>query len=79
MLFRSFSPPINAQRQTIANMNGWSQVIRVQNVLADNISSTFAQPLGSTPVVRITVSVRYQGPRDAAPKTITQLTWLAYE
>ena len=75
----TFSPPINAQRQVIPNMTGWSQVVTVQNVLADNISSTFAQPLGSTPVVRITVRVRYQGPRDAAPNTITQLTWLAYE
>lgn len=75
----TFSPPINAQRQTIPDMNGWSQVISVQNVLADNVSSTFAQPLGSTPMVRVTVSVLYQGPRDNSPNTITQLTWLAYE
>ena len=44
----TFDGPINALRQPITNMTGWRQVVKVENVLADNISSTFTQPLGTT-------------------------------
>ena len=69
-------PPINALRQPVPDMTGWSQAIKVENVLPDNISSTFAQPLGSTDIVRVTVTISYQGPNDAAPEVITQVSWL---
>jgi len=72
----NFDPPINALRQPIANMNGWSQQINVVNVLSDNISSPIGQALGSTNLMRVTVSVSYQPPTSAVPGTITQLTWL---
>ena len=72
----TFDPPINALRQEIADLPGWSQVIRVENVLADNISSTYVQPLGATDLVRVTVTVRYQSPQAKQPLTITQLAWV---
>jgi len=72
----TFSPPINAMRQPVANLPGWSQVISVENVLPGNISPVFTQPLGTTDLVRITVSVRYQAPAAEAPMTITTLSWI---
>lgn len=75
----TFSPPINALRESLSDMEGWSQTIEVANVLPDNISSTFTQPLGSTPMMRVTVSVLYQGPNAATAETVTQLTWMVGE
>jgi hypothetical protein len=49
-------------------------------VLPDNISSTFTQPLGTTELLRITVTVRYPSPQDLAagndPRAITTLSWV---
>ena len=71
-----FDPPINALRQEIADLPGWSQRIDVASVLPDNISSTFTQPLGTTDLLRVTVTVFYQGPRDEAPVNMTTLSWV---
>ncbi len=75
----TFTTPINALRQPIANMDGWSQFITVKNVLPDNLGTTFTQTLGSTNTLRVTVTVRYQAPGAAAASTMTQLTWIVYE
>ncbi len=76
------SPPMNALGQAITDIPGWSQQVEVANVQPDDISSTFTYPLGTTQtgtgaeVVRITVTARYQGPHDAKPRAVTQLTWV---
>ena len=79
----TFDPPINALRQPIDNMPGWSQKIEVANVLPDNISATTTQPLGTTEMVRVKVTVYYQSPQDAAkdidPRVITTLSWVVGE
>ena len=72
----TFSPPINALAQQIPNMTGWTQVVHVDNVLSNNISSTFTQPLGTTDLMRVTVTVLYQAPNASAPMTMTTLTWV---
>lgn len=72
----TFNPPVNALRQAVLNMDGWSQLIQVANVLPDNISSTFTQPLGTTDLMRVTVTVRYQAPGETAPQTMTTLSWV---
>ncbi|MEX2214687.1 MAG: hypothetical protein WD768_11195 [Phycisphaeraceae bacterium] len=72
----TFDPPINALRQQVDGLPGWSQKIEVASVLPDNISSTFTQPLGTTDLLRVTVTVLYQSPRDASPRTITTLSWV---
>lgn len=77
-----FDPPINALRLPIDNMPGWSQRIVVENVLPDNIGSTFTQPLGTTDLLRVTVTVRYLDPMDlrrnpdALPMNVAVLSWV---
>ena len=68
--------PINAMRQVIPNMSNWIQQVKVENVLPDNISATYTQPLGTTDLMRITVTVLYQGPNDQQPASVTQLVWV---
>ena len=75
----TFQPPINALRQTIPDMDKWSQHIDVASVLKDNISSTFTQPIGSTDLLRVTVTVMYQGANDPDPVTIGTLSWIVTE
>ena len=72
----TIDPPIDALRQPIPNMAGWSQQIQVENVLPSFVSATLTQPLGTTELMRVTVNVRYQGPNDPNPNAITQLRWL---
>jgi len=71
-----FDPPVNALRQDIADLPGWSQKIEVASVLPDNISSTFTQPLGTTELLRVTVTVLYQSPQQTEPNVITTLSWV---
>lgn len=75
----TINPPINALRQQIADMGNWTQVVVVENVLPDNISSSIVQPLATTPMMRVTVTVLYQDANDPAPETITQLSWIVPE
>jgi hypothetical protein len=71
----TFSPPINALRLPIDNMNGWSQQIRVENVPQGNIALENTPLLGSTNLMRVTVTVNYQPP-NAQASTATMLTWV---
>lgn len=72
----TIDPPMNAMGQKITDMPGWSEHVTVDNVQPDDISSTFTYPLGSTPVVRVTVQALYKGPHDKSAHAITQLTWV---
>jgi hypothetical protein len=72
----TLDPPINALRQPISDMAGWSQVIRVDNVLPNDISSTFTQPLGTTDLMRVSVTVRYRKPGEASAQAMTTLSWV---
>lgn len=72
----TFTPPINALRQPIANMAGWSQAIRVANVLPDNIGSTFTQPLGTTDLVRVTVTVSHTNPNNNETTALLTTSWV---
>ncbi len=74
----TFDPPIDALQRAIPDMPGWSQHVTVESVPEDDIATPFADiyPLGSTPMLRLTVDVLYQGPNDNNPQTITQLTWV---
>jgi len=72
----TFSPPINALALPVANMPGWSQFIEVENVLPGYLSASLTQPLGTTDMMRLRVTVLYQSPQDADPVPVTQLTWV---
>ncbi len=72
----TFDPPIDAMRRQIPDMPGWSQKIEVRSVWETDIDSTLPIPLGTTPMLRMTVDVLYQGPNDASASSITQLSWV---
>ncbi len=72
----TFGPPINALRQAIPDMQGWSQHVLVENVLPDNISAVATQPLGTTPLMRVTATVYYQSAGETTPTTMTDLVWV---
>ena len=75
----TFDPTINALRQPITDLPRWTQQIVVENVLPDNISSTFTQPLGTTELMRVTVFVHYLVPGDPEPTLISNLSWVVGE
>ncbi len=66
--------PINAQRQVILNMPGWTQTIYVYNV--DPFDITSIQPDGTTNLLRMEVVVTYQAPTDATPREMTRVSWI---
>ena len=66
----TFDPPINALRETIPNMTGWSQTMTVENVAASDIAGS-AVSVGSTDLLRMTVMVSFNGTEYA------RLTWLS--
>ena len=74
--------PINARREIITNMPGWSQTVRVFNVDPFNISfdpdnpATFA-PDGTTTIMAVVVVVEYQGVNDPQPMEMTRVSWIA--
>ncbi len=74
--------PINARREIISNMDGWSQTIRVFNLDPfnivfdpDNLGGLPAD--GTTEVLCVEVTVEYQGPRDSQPTEMTRVSWIA--
>ena len=71
----TISPPIDALRQVLPDMQQWTQKVTVENVLPTFISGP-AVPDNSTDVVRITCQILYQGPNDAEPTEITRLSWI---
>lgn len=75
----TFNPPINALRQTVPDMDRWTQQVTVENVLPDYISAAFAQPTGTTDTMRITVVVSYRNPVNDENEQVTSLTWLVTE
>lgn len=72
----SIYPPVNALGEEIPNMERWRQEVSVENVLVDNIASNFAQPLGTTDMVRVTVRVMYQRPKSNEWNEATRLVWI---
>jgi len=72
----TFNPPVNGLRLEIDGLDKWSQVVTVENVLPDNISTTASQPLGSTNMMRVRVEVRYQRTAADDVETFPVLTWV---
>lgn len=68
---RSFNPPIDARRQTIADQAEWTQVVSVQCVDPDLITTVV--PDGSSPMARVTVTVLCDG------QEVCSSSWLAVD
>ncbi len=67
--------PVNARREIIPDMAGWSQTVTVKNVNPFDINAVVSD--GSTEMVKIEVLIEYQGPMDDAPHEITRVSWIA--
>jgi prepilin-type N-terminal cleavage/methylation domain-containing protein len=74
--------PVNARREIIPNMAGWSQIIRVFNVDPFNIAydpdnyATLPAD-GTTDMMAVEVIVRYRAPGETAPQEMTRVSWIA--
>lgn len=67
--------PISARREPIPGLEGWSQVVRVRNVHAFEITRTV--PDGSSDFLQVEVTVSWQAPGADAPAEMTRFSWLA--
>ncbi|MCA9285006.1 MAG: prepilin-type N-terminal cleavage/methylation domain-containing protein [Phycisphaerales bacterium] len=67
--------PINARREVIPGMAGWSQTVRVMCVDPFDITSELEDFESS--MLRVEVVVHYQGPTDDQPIEITRVSWIA--
>ena len=68
---RTFSPPIDARRQTLSNYSGWAQQVTVETV--DPALLTGAVPKGSAPGNRVIVNVTHNG------KNICSMSWMTFD
>ncbi len=72
--------PVNAQRLIVPDMPGWSQVVRVGKVPKNNISGPEDPNLASgLYVLRVEVTVFYQGASDPEPSEVTKIAWINEE
>jgi hypothetical protein len=56
----TFKPPLDVRRRSIDSLPGWAQVVKVETVAEDTISST--RPSDPTlPMVKVTVRVTHNG------------------
>jgi prepilin-type N-terminal cleavage/methylation domain-containing protein len=76
--------PINARREIIPNMDGWSQIVRVFNVDEFNIAvdphraDDSALPAdGTTSVMAVEVVVLFQAHNDPQLQEMTRVSWIA--
>lgn len=72
----TFSPPINGLRLPVDDLDRWSQIVRVENVFPENLGSAIPQAIGSTDMMRVTVTVTYQSPQMATAEEVTTMTWV---
>lgn len=63
-----FNPPVDARRQRMGGLEGWSQHITVQSVNPDRLTQALAN--GSSGMNRLTVDVRFNG------ESVYRQSWL---
>jgi hypothetical protein len=67
--------PVNARREIIPDMAGWSQTVTIVNVDPFDINSVVDD--GASEMVKVIVVIEYQGPTDDAPQEVTRVSWIA--
>jgi hypothetical protein len=67
--------PVNALRDVIPGMQGWSQEVRVFNIDPSDVNLDVAD--GTSDLMRVEVQVFWQGPFDPSPVKITRVDWIA--
>jgi len=69
--------PVTSMRTIIPDMTGWSQEVRVSKVPKTNITGEDDPALSEAlSVLRIEVSILYQGPRDVEAAEVTKIAWI---
>ncbi|MBL9149730.1 MAG: prepilin-type N-terminal cleavage/methylation domain-containing protein [Phycisphaerae bacterium] len=70
--------PINARREVIPDMVGWSQTVTVQAVDPMDITTESGDAnTHATEYLRIEVIVHYQGATDPEPVEMTRVSWIS--
>ncbi|MHC4211043.1 MAG: type IV pilus modification PilV family protein [Planctomycetota bacterium] len=76
--------PINARREIIPNMDGWSQIVRVFNVDPFDIAVDPDRPDdsllpadGTTAVIAVEVVIEFQAVNETTPREMTRVSWIA--
>jgi hypothetical protein len=74
--------PLNARREIIPNMQGWTQIVEVDMVDAHNINAFYPLPQDPSDypddyLMRMTVIVTFQFPDQPDPTEITRISWIA--
>ena len=75
----TFDPPngpINARREIIPNMPGWSQIVTVRNVNPFDITDGTIVD-AATDMMVVDVLVTYQSVSDDVPTEMTRVSWVA--
>jgi prepilin-type N-terminal cleavage/methylation domain-containing protein len=67
--------PVNARREVISNMPGWSQIVTVENVNPNDITNP--EDDNATNVLKVVVIVTYQAPMDDEPVEVTRVSWIS--
>jgi prepilin-type N-terminal cleavage/methylation domain-containing protein len=67
--------PVNALREIIPDMEGWSQEVYVDCINPLNINEVLAPNASS--MLRVRVVVTYQGPNDDEATPMTEVWWIA--
>lgn len=74
--------PRNARREIIPNLNGWTQIIEVDMVDANDINAYYPLPSGPEDyperyLMRVTAIVTHQLPHEDEPMEITRISWIS--
>ncbi len=67
--------PLAAARAVITNMDGWSQEVTVECVDPFDIVAVVDD--NATDMMRVLVTVRFQGVEEATPREMTRVSWIA--
>lgn len=67
--------PLNALREVIPGMEGWTQEVRVHNIDPTNVNLDLAD--GASDMMRVEVLVYWQGPLESEPISVTTVDWIA--
>ncbi len=68
---QSFSPPIDARRQSLTQFTGWSQSVVVHSVDPNKVTLNVTN--GSTTAIRVTVTIYHNN------KVVLTESWLAFD
>ena len=68
--------PVNARREVLTDMDGWTQLVRVYCTDPNDITATNVED-GATEMMVVEVIITYQGPNDSTPEEMTRVSWVA--